>query len=135
MKSLSSFNAIFIVFSILFASDTSADLVNKVQASDSEISDKKINETVSIPINVDYFKDMRFEKAVLKKKKSEIILKEQKDKKEAEKKFFEDQLIKADQNSILKKWSKDIRSKFSVGTLKKENGESAIQLPSSNKKN
>ena len=135
MKSLYSYSAIFIVFSILFASDTSADLVNKVQASDSEISDKKINETVSIPINVDYFKDMRFEKAVLKKKKSEIILKEQKDKKEAEKKLLEDQLIKADQNSILKKWSKDIRSKFSVGTLKKENGESAIQLPSSNKKN
>ena len=135
MKNLYSFSAIFIVFSILFASDTSADLVNKVQASDSEISDKKINETVSIPINVDYFKDMRFEKAVLKKKKSEIILKEQKDKKEAEKKLLEDQLIKADQNSILKKWSKDIRSKFSVGTLKKENGESAIQLPSSNKKN
>ena len=135
MKSLYSYSAIFIVFSILFASDTSADLVNKVQASDSEISDKKINETVSIPINVDYFKDMRFEKAVLKKKKSEIILKKKKDKKEAEKKFFEDQLIKADQNSILKKWSKDIRSKFSVGTLKKENGESAIQLPSSNKKN
>ena len=113
----------------------SADLVNKVQTSDSEISDKKINEIVSIPINVDYFKDMRFEKAVLKKKKSETILKEQKDKKEAEKKLLEDQLIKADQNSILKKWSKDIRSKFSVGTLKKENGESAIQLPSSNKKN
>ena len=135
MKSLSSFSAIFIVFSILFASDTSTDLVNKLQASESEISDKKTNESATIPINVDYVKNMRFEKAVLKKKKSEIILKEQKDKKEAEKKLLEDQLIKADQNSILKKWSKDIRSKFSVGTLKKENGESAIQLPSSNKKN
>ena len=135
MKSLSIFSTIFIVFSILFASDTSTDLVNKVQASDSEISDKKTNESARIPINVDYVKNMRFEKAVLKKKKSEIILKEQKDKKESEKKFFEDQLIKADQNSILKKWSKDIRSKFSVGTLKKENGESAIQLPSSSKKN
>lgn len=135
MKSLSSFSAIFIVFSILIASDTSTELVNKVQASDSEISDKKTNESARIPINVDYVKNMRFEKAVLKKKKSEIILKEQKDKKEAEKKFLEDQLIKADQSSILKKWSKDIRSKFSVGTLKKENGESAIQLPSSIKKN
>ena len=135
MKSLSSVSAIFIVFSILFASDTSIDLVNEVQASDSEISDKKTNESASIPINVDYVKNMRFEKAVLKKKKSEIILKEQKDKKEAEKKYLEDQLIKADQSSILKKWSKDIRSKFSVGTLKKENGESAIQLPSSSKKN
>ena len=135
MKSLSSFSAIFIVFSILSASDTSTDLVNKVQASDSEKSEKKTNESASIPIDVDHVKNMLFEKAVLKKKKSEIILKEQKDKKEAEKKFLEDQLIKADQNSILKKWSKDIRSKFSVGTLKKENGESAIQLPSSSKKN
>ena len=135
MKNLYSFSAIFIVFSILFASDTSTELSNKVQASDSGISDKKTNESASIPINVDFVKELRFEKAVLKKKKSEIILKEQKDKKEAEKKLLEDQLIKADQNSILKRWSKDIRSKFSVGTLKKENGESAIQLSPSIKKN
>ena len=135
MKSLIRVSSIFILLSIAFASESKKELVGEVQVNNTEGPDKQLLQSDVAPIDIDQIRKIRFEKSVGHKKHSEIMLNEQKKKKVSEQEFFEDQDKKAQQNAIIKRWSNDIRSKFSVGTLKGENGKSAIKLPSAPEKN
>ena len=135
MKSLIRVSSIFIVLSIAFASETKEEMVGEVQVNNTEVPDKQLLQSDVAPIDIDQIKKIRFEKSVREKKHAEIMLNDQKKKKASEEEFFEDQGKKAQQNSIIKRWSDDIRSKFSVGTLKGENGKNAIKLPSAPKTN
>ena len=135
MKSLIRVSSIFIVLSIVFASETKEEMVGEVQVNNTEVPDKQLLQSDVAPIDIDQIKKIRFEKSVRDKKHAVIMLNDQKKKKASEEEFFEDQGKKAQQNSIIKRWSDDIRSKFSVGTLKRENGKSAIKLPQTPKTN
>ena len=135
MKSLIRVSSIFIVLSIAFASETKEEMVGEVQVNNTEVPDKQLLQSDVAPIDIDQIKKIRFEKSVRDKKHAVIMLNEQKKKKVSEQEFFEDQGNKAQQNAIIKRWSDDIRSKFSVGTLKGENGKSAIKLPPTPKTN
>ena len=123
MKSLSRISTIFIVFTFVFASENNsivADENSEVNNSDSNI--QAIDSEV-LPIDVEKINESRIQKSIMEKKYAQSVLKKQQE-------LLESQIKKDKEKSVFKRWSSDARSKFSVITLKRENGNKAIKLPS-----
>jgi len=130
MKSLSRVSTVFIVFAFVFASENNSiidgentDVNNtdsNIQAIDSEV----------LPIDVEKINESRIQKSIREKKYAQSILKKQQGAKKEQQELLESQIKKDKEKSVFKRWSSDARSKFSVITLKRENGNKAIKLPS-----
>ena len=130
MKSLSRISTIFIVFTFVFASENNsivADENSEVNNSDSNI--QAIDSEV-LPIDVEKINESRIQKSVREKKYAQSILKKQQKAQKEQQELLESQIKKDKEKSVFKRWSSDARSKFSVITLKRENGNKAIKLPS-----
>ena len=130
MKSLSRISTIFIVFTFVFASENNsivADENSEVNNSDSNI--QAIDQEV-LPIDVEKINESRIQKSIREKKYAQSILKKQQEAKKEQQELLESQIKKDKEKSVFKRWSSDARSKFSVITLKRENGNKAIKLPS-----
>ena len=130
MKSLSRISTIFIFFTFVFASENNltvdgenTDVNNtdsNIQAIDSEV----------LPIDIEKINESRIQKSVREKKYAQSILKKQQEAQKEQQELLESQIKKDKEKSVFKRWSSDARSKFSVITLKRENGNKAIKLPS-----
>ena len=130
MKSLFRFSTIFIVFTFVFASENNpivADENSEVNNTDSNI--KAIDQEV-LPIDVEKINEFRIEKSIREKKYARSVLVKQQLAEKEQKGFLESRIKKDKENSIFKRWASDARSKLSVITLKRENGNKTIKLPS-----
>ena len=130
MKSLSRISTVFIVFAFVFASENNSIIAGEnadVNNSDSNI--QAIDQEV-LPIDIEKINESRIQKSIREKKYAQSILKKQKGAKKEQQELLESQIKKDKEKSVFKRWSSDARSKFSVITLKRENGNKAIKLPS-----
>ena len=130
MKSLFRFSTIFIVFTFVFASENNpivADENSEVNNTDSNI--QAIDSEV-LPIDVEKINKSRIQKSIREKKYAQSVLKKQQETQKEHQEILESRIKKDKEKSVFKRWSSDARSKFSVITLKRENGNKAIKLPS-----
>ena len=130
MKNLSRISTIFIVFTFVFASEDNSTISGEntdVNNTDSNI--QAIDQEV-LPIDVEKINESRIQKSIREKKYAQSILKKQQGAKKEQQELLESQIKKDKEKSVFKRWSSDARSKFSVITLKRENGDKVIKLPS-----
>ena len=135
MKSLSRISTIFIVFTFVFASENNSTIdgentdVNNtdsnVQAIDSEV----------LPIDVEKINESRIQKSVREKKYAQSVMKKQQEAHKEQQEILESRIKKGKEKSIFKRWASDARSKLSIITLKRENGNKTIKLPSTPESN
>ena len=135
MKSLSGISTIFIVFTFVFASENNLTIVGEntdvnntdsnIQAIDSEVS----------PIDIEKINESRIQKSILEKKYAQSVLKKQQGDQKEKQEILESRIKKDKEKSIFKRWASDARSKLSVITLKRENGNKTIKLPSTPESN
>ena len=130
MKSLSRFSTIFIVFTFVFASENNSIVDGEnTDVSNTDSNIQAIDQEV-LPIDVEKINESRIQKSVREKKYAQSILKKQQEAQKEQQELLESQIKKDKEKSVFKRWSSDARSKFSVITLKRENGNKAIKLPS-----
>ena len=131
MKSLSRISTIFIVFTFVFASENNSIIAGEntdvnntnsnIQAIDSEV----------LPIDVEKINESRVQKSIMGKKYAQSVLKKQQEGQKEQQELLESRIKKDKGKSVFQRWSSDARSKLSVITLKRENGNKTIKLPSS----
>ena len=90
----------------------------------------KIYDSASLIASFQKINESRIQKSVREKKYAQSILKKQQEAQKEQQELLESQIKKDKEKSVFKRWSSDARSKFSVITLKRENGNKAIKLPS-----
>ena len=130
MKSLSRFSTIFIVFTFVFASENNSIVDGEnTDVSNTDSNIQAIDQEV-LPIDVEKINESRIQKSIREKKYAQSILKKQQEAQKEQQELLESQIKKDKEKSVFKRWSSDARSKFSVITLKRENGNKAIKLPS-----
>tara|TARA_B100001113_G_scaffold282284_1_gene237259 strand:+ start:49 stop:456 length:408 start_codon:yes stop_codon:yes gene_type:complete len=130
MKSLSRISTIFIVFTFVFASENNSTIAGEnTDVNDTDSNIQAIDLEV-LPIDVEKINESRIQKSIREKKYAQSILKKQQGAKKEQQELLESQIKKDKEKSVFKRWSSDARSKFSVITLKRENGNKAIKLPS-----
>ena len=130
MKRLSSFSTIFIVFTFAFASENNSTIAGEntdvnntdsnIQAIDSEV----------LPIDVEKINESRIQKSIREKKYAQSVLKKKQEAQKEHQEILESRIKKDKEKSVFKRWASDARSKLSVVTLKRENGNKTIKLPS-----
>ena len=135
MKSLSRVSAIFIFFTFVFASENNSTISSEntgvkntdsnIQAIDSEI----------LPIDVEKINESRIQKSIQEKKYAKSVLKKQQEAHKEQQGILESRIEKDKEKSVFKRWASDARSKLSVITLKRENGNKTIKLPSTPESN
>ena len=135
MKSLIRISFTFIVLSITFASETKEELPGEVQVNNTEAPDKQLVQSGVVPIDIEKINEVRIEKSIRDKRHSMTVLKELKKRDAIKKDFIERQTRTSSKDEILKRWSADIHSKMSVGTIKGEDGSAALKLPSAPESN
>ena len=119
-----------IVFIFVFASEKNPivpDENSEVNNSDSNI--QAIDQEV-LPIDVEKINESRIQKSIMGKKYAHSVLKEQQEGQKEQQELLESRIKKDKGKSVFQRWSSDARSKLSVITLKRENGNKAIKLPS-----
>ena len=130
MKSLSRISTIFIVFTFVFASENNSIVDGEnTDVSNTDSNIQAIDQEV-LPIDVEKINESRIQKSIREKKYAQSILKKQQEAQKEQQELLESQIKKDKEKSVFKRWSSDARSKFSVITLKRENGNKAIKLPS-----
>ena len=130
MKSLSRVSTVFIVFAFVFASENNSIIAGEntdVNNSDSNI--QAIDSEV-LPIDVEKINESRIKKSIREKKYAHSVLKKQQEGQKEQQKLLESRIKKDKGKSVFQRWSLDARSKLSVITLKRENGNKTIKLPS-----
>ncbi len=135
MKSLSKISTIFIVFTYVFASENNPTIAGEntdVNNTDSNI--KAIDQEV-LPIDVEKINESRIQKSIQEKKYAQSVLKKQREAQKEQQNLLESRINKDKEKSIFKRWASDARSKLSVITLKRENGDKTIKLPSTQESN
>ena len=135
MKSLSRISAIFIVFTFAFASENNSTIsgentdVNNtdsnIQAIDSEV----------LPVDIEKINESRIQKSIREKKYAQSVLKKQQGAQKEQQDLLDSRIKKNKEKSVFKRWASDARSKISVITLKRENGNKTIKLPSTPESN
>lgn len=130
MKSLSIISTIFIVFTFIFASENNSIIVAEntdVNNIDSNI--QAIDQEV-LPIDVEKINESRIQKSIRDKKYAQSVLKKQQGAQKEQQDLLYSRIKKDKEKSILKRWASDARSKLSVITLKRKNGNKTIKLSS-----
>ena len=130
MKSLSRISTIFIIFTFVFASENNSTIAGENTHVNNTDSNIQTIDSEVLPIDVEKINESRIQKSIREKKYAQSILKKQQKAKKEQQELLESQIKKDKEKSVFKRWSSDARSKFSVITLKRENGNKAIKLPS-----
>ena len=130
MKSLLRISTIFIVFTFVFASEN--NLIIAVENTDVNNTDSNIQaiDQEVLPIDVEKINESRIQKSIREKKYVQSVLKKQQGALKEQQDLLDSRIKKEKEKSILKRWASDARSKLSVITLKSENGNRTIKLPS-----
>ena len=130
MKSLSRISTIFIVFTFVFASENNSTIAGE----NSEVNNSDLNiqafDSEVLHIDVEKINESRIQKSIREKKYAQSILKKQQGAQKEQQEILESRIKKDKEKSIFKRWASDARSKLSVITLKRENGNKTIKLPS-----
>ncbi len=135
MKSLSRISTIFIVFTFIFASENNSTIAGEntdVKNTDSNI---QVIDSEVLPIDVEKINESRIQKSVREKKYAQSVMKKQQGAHKEQQEILESRIKKGKEKSIFKRWASDARSKLSVLTLKRENGNKTIKLPSTPESN
>ena len=135
MKSLSRISTIFIVFTFIFASENNSTIAGEntdVKNTDSNI---QVIDSEVLPIDVEKINESRIQKSIREKKYAQSVLKKQQGAQKEQQEILESRIKKDKEKSIFKRWASDARSKISVITLNKENGNKTIKLPSTPESN
>ena len=130
MKSLSRISTIFIVFTFVFASENNPIVADE----NSEVNNKDSNlqaiDSEVLPIEVEKINESRIQKSIREKKYAQSVLNKQQGAQNKQQRMLENRIKKDKEKSIFKRWASDARSKLSVITLNRENGNKTIKLPS-----
>ena len=129
MKSLSRISTIFIVFTFVFASENNSTIAGEntdvnntnsnIQAIDSEV----------LPIDVEKISESRIARGLRDKKAAASTLRKHQSIAKNNDMMIQNREAEKKKKSILQKWSRDIREKLSVVTLKQDGVKKAIKLP------
>ena len=130
MKSLSRISTIFIVFTFVFASENNSTIAGEnTDVNDTDSNIQAIDLEV-LPIDVEKINESRIQKSIREKKYAQSVLKKQQEALKEHQEILESRIKKDKEKSVFKRWASDARSKLSVVTLKRENGNKTIKLPS-----
>ena len=135
MKSLSRFSAIFIVFTFVFALENNSTISGENTGVNNTDSNMQAIDSEVLPIDVEKINESRIQKSVREKKYAQSVLKKQQEAHNEQQEILESRIKKDKEKSIFKRWASDARSKLSVITLKRENGNKTIKLPSTPESN
>ena len=129
MKSLSRISIVFIFFTFVFASENNSFATG--ENSDVNNSDSKMQSIESdvIPIDIDAIKEVRIAKGLRDKKAAASTLKKHQSIAKNNDMMIQNREAEKKKKNILQKWSRDIREKLSVVTLKQDGVKKAIKLP------
>ena len=129
MKSLSRISIVFIFFTFVFASENNSFATG--ENSDVNNSDSKIQSIESgvLPIDIDAIKEVRIAKGLRDKKAAASTLKKHQSIAKNNDIMIQNREAEKKKKNILQKWSRDIREKLSVVTLKQDGVKKAIKLP------
>ena len=130
MNSLFKFSTIFIVFTFVFASENNPIVADENSEVNNTNSNIQAIDSEVLPIDVEKINESRIQKSIREKKYAQSVLKKQQETQKEHQEILESRIKKDKEKSVFKRWSSDARSKFSVITLKRENGNKAIKLPS-----
>ena len=135
MKSLSRISTIFIVFAFVFASENNSIVDDENSEVNNTNSNIQAIDSEVLPIDVEKINESRIQKSVREKKYAQSVLKKQQEAHNEQQEILESRIKKDKEKSIFKRWASDARSKLSVITLKRENGNKTIKLPSAPESN
>ena len=129
MKSLSRISIVFIFFTFVFASENNSFATG--ENSDVNNSDSKMQSIESgvLPIDIDAIKEVRIAKGLRDKKAAASTLKKHQSIAKNNDIMIQNREAEKKKKNILQKWSRDIREKLSVVTLKQDGVKKAIKLP------
>ena len=130
MKSLSRISTIFIVFTFVFASENNSTIAGENTDVNNINSNIQAIDLEVLPIDVEKINESRIQKSVREKKYAQSVLKKQHEAQKEQQEILESRMKKDKEKSIFKRWASDARSKLSVITLKRENDNKTIKLPS-----
>jgi len=130
MKSLSRISTIFIVFTFVFASENNSTIAGENTDVNNKGSNIQAIDLEVLPIDVEKINESRIQKSVREKKYAQSVLKKQHEVQKEQQGILESRIKKDKEKSIFKRWASDARSKLSVITLKRENDNKTIKLPS-----
>ena len=135
MKSLSRISTIFIVFTFVFASENNSTISGEnIDVNNTDSNTQAIDQEVLL-IDFEKINESRIQKSVREKKYAQSVLKKQQEAHNKQQEILESRIKKDKEKSIFKRWASDARSKLSVITLKRENGNKTIKLPSTPESN
>ena len=129
MKSLSRISIVFIFFTFVFASENNSFATG--ENSDVNNSDSKMQSIESdvTPIDIDAIKEVRIAKGLRDKKAAASTLKKHQSIAKNNDMMIQNREAEKKKKNILQKWSRDIREKLSVVTLKQDGVKKEIKLP------
>ena len=129
MKSLYRISTVFIFFTFVFASENNS--IATGENSDVNNSDSKMQSIESgvLPIDIDAIKEVRIAKGLRDKKAAASTLKKHQSIVKNNDRMIQNREAEKKKKNILQKWSRDIREKLSVVTLKQDGVKKAIKLP------
>jgi len=135
MNSLFKFSTIFIVFTFVFASENNPIVADENSEVNNTNSNIQAIDSEVLPIDVEKINESRIQKSIREKKYAQSVLKKQQEGQKEQQEILESRTKKDKEKSIFKRWASDARSKLSVITLKRENGNKTIKLPSTPESN
>jgi len=130
MKSLSRISTVFIVFTFVFASENNSTIAGENKDVNDTDSNIQAIDLEVLPIDVEKINESRIQKSIREKKYAQSVLKKQQEALKEHQEILESRIKKDKEKSVFKRWASDARSKLSVVTLKRENGNKTIKLPS-----
>ena len=135
MKSLSRFSTIIIVFTFIYASENNSTISGEITNVNNTDSNIQAIDSEVLPIDTEKINESRIQKSIREKKYAQSVLKKQQGAQKEQQEILESRIKKDKEKSIFKRWASDARSKLSVITLKRENGNKTIKLPSTPESN
>ena len=130
MKSLSRISTIFIVFTFVFASENNSTIDGENSDMNNTDSNIKAIDQEVLPIDVEKINESRIQKSIQEKKYAQSVWKKQQDAQKKQQNLLDNRIKKGNEKSVFKRWASDARSQLSVITIKNENGNKSIKLPS-----
>ena len=130
MKSLFRISTIFIVFTFVFALENNSTISGENTGVNNTDSNMQAIDSEVLPIDVEKINESRIQKSIMEKKYAQSVLKKQQEGQKEQQELLESRIKKDKGKSVFQRWSSDARSKLSVITLKRENGNKSIKLPS-----
>ena len=129
MKSLSRISTIFIVFTFVFALENNSTISGENTDVNNTDSNMQAIDSEVLPIDIDAIKEVRIAKGLRDKKAAASTLKKHQSIAKNHDMMIQNREAEKKKKNILQKWSRNIREKLSVVTLKQDGVKKAIKLP------